>query len=306
MGGDVAAVVTSYAPGDSLVALVRALLPQVSRVVVVDDGSDPRFDPVLDEARRAGALVVRHSTNRGIAAALNTGIRAAEAEAVSPPVHVLTLDQDSDVSPDFVGCLLDTARDASAGGLAVGLVAPAHVEGQPSPVAGYEKGFLLGATPIQSGLLIPLTTVRRVGLFSEPLFIDGVDTDYALRVARAKLRVVLSPAVRLGHSLGRRHTPAVLGTPLRMNGQPLALTYSASFRYYYLARNRVLLNRMHGRRNRAWSVRETVADVRHLAIVQLLVPGRVHRARAAMAGVRDGWAGRTGPMPEELRASLEA
>ncbi|MCS5731025.1 glycosyltransferase [Herbiconiux moechotypicola] len=305
MSDDVAAIVTAYGPGGGLLELVESLLPQVARVVVVDDGSDPRFDPVLDAARRSGALVVRHSSNQGIAAALNTGVRAAEADAVTAPTFVLTLDQDSEVSPDFVSCLVGTAREAAEAGITVGMVAPAHVEGQPSPVAGAVRGFLLGRAPIQSGMLIPLDTLRRVGGFAEQLFIDGVDTDFALRVDRAGLRIVLSPAVRLGHSLGRRHTPRLLGVPVRLGGAPLELTHSAPFRYYYIVRNRVLLNRMHGRRHRAWSVRETLADARHLLVVQLLVPGRVPRARAALAGVRDGWAGRSGPMPERLRAALD-
>ncbi|WP_368498929.1 glycosyltransferase [Herbiconiux sp. A18JL235] len=304
MNDDVAAVVTAFAPGEGLVALVRSLLPQVARVVVVDDGSDPRFDPVFDEVRAAGALVVRHPGNRGIAAALNTGIRAAKADAVEAPAFFLTFDQDSEVSPDFVSCLVGTAREARAAGLGVGLVAPSEVEGLPSPVSGYRKGFLLGSTPIQSGLLIPRETLSRVGLFAEPLFIDGVDTDFALRVARQGLRVVLSPATRLGHSLGRRHRPTLLGRPVTVGGEPLALVYSAPFRYYYLVRNRILLNRMHGHGRLAWSVRETVADLRHVVIVQLFVPGRSRRAAAALAGLRDGWAGRTGRIPDALERAV--
>ena len=300
----VAAVVTSFQPSGSLVSLVRSLRGQVARVVVVDDGSDPRFDQVLAEARDAGALVVRHGVNRGIAAALNTGIRAARADAVVALGSVVTFDQDSQVSPDFVPALVATARQARAAGLRVGMVAPAEVEGLPSPVTGASRGFLLGATPIQSGLLIPVATLDRVGEFTEPLFIDCVDTDYALRVARAGLLVVLASGTRLGHSLGRRHTPTLLGRPLTVGGAPLSLVHSAPFRYYYLARNRVLMNRVHGRRNRRWAVRATLADLQHAAIVTLLVPGRTRRLVAMRAGLRDGWAGRSGRIPAELEARL--
>ena len=48
----------------------------MTQVVVVDDGS-PRGGETLDAAAERGALVLRHDTNRGIAAALNTGIRSA-------------------------------------------------------------------------------------------------------------------------------------------------------------------------------------------------------------------------------------
>ncbi|MDO9396181.1 MAG: hypothetical protein Q7T71_06540, partial [Herbiconiux sp.] len=60
----------------------------------------------------------------------------------------------------------------------------------------------------------------------------------------------------------------------------------------------------HGRRHRAWSVGETLGDLRHCAIVLVFVPGRRMRARAMLAGLRDGWAGRTGPIPAALAARL--
>ena len=302
MTDDVAAVVTAFRPGAGLPALVRSLAAQTARVVVVDDGSGPSADAVLAAASAAGAQVVRHDGNRGIAAALNTGIAAARALGESPSgrlAAVVTFDQDSTVDDSFVAILLATSRDAAGAGLRVGLVAPARVEGLPSPVSGYERGFVLGGTPIQSGLLIPVATLDRVGRFAEPLFIDGVDTDYAVRVSEEGLVVVLATGATLGHSLGERHTPTVLGRRL-----PLSFVVSKPFRYYYLLRNRVLLNRMHGRRHRAWSIRETLGDLRHCAIVLVVAPGRARRLRAMSVGIRDGWAGRTGRIPADLEARI--
>jgi rhamnosyltransferase len=312
---DVAAVVTAFRPGDRLVPLVVSLLPQVDRVVVVDDGSGPGYEAVLDAVRAAGARVVQHETNRGIAAALNTGIAEARstrtrtstssdtetpAGPAPAPAYLLTVDQDSEIGPGFVAALMGTARDAAAAGLRVGLIAPVHVEGLPSPVTGYARGFMLGGTPIQSGMLIPTSTIDAVGRFAEPLFIDGVDTDFALRVARRGLQIVLAPGASLGHSLGDRHTPAVFGHPLAIASRPVSLVVSKPFRYYYLVRNRILLNRMHVRGNRAWCVRETLTDVRHCAIVLVVVPGRRARLAAMIAGLRDGWAGRSGRIPAAL------
>jgi rhamnosyltransferase len=171
-------------------------------------------------------------------------------------------------------------------------------------VSGYERGFVLGGTPIQSGLLIPVATLDRVGRFAEPLFIDGVDTDYAVRTAEAGLVVVLATGAALGHSLGERHTPTLFGRPVRLGGQPVSFVVSKPFRYYYLLRNRVLLNRRHGRRNRAWSIRETLGDLRHCAIVLVVAPGRLGRLTAMTAGLRDGWAGRTGRIPAALECRI--
>ncbi|PKW27005.1 glycosyltransferase [Phycicoccus duodecadis] len=70
----VAAVVPCKDEADRIGETVAAVLglPEVGRVVVVDDGST---DDTATVAAAAGAEVVRHARNRGKAAALETGIR---------------------------------------------------------------------------------------------------------------------------------------------------------------------------------------------------------------------------------------
>jgi len=73
MAAHVAAVVPCKDEADRISATVAAVrtLPQVGRVVVVDDGST---DDTAERARAAGADVVRHRANLGKAAALVTGV----------------------------------------------------------------------------------------------------------------------------------------------------------------------------------------------------------------------------------------
>ncbi len=70
----VAAIVPCKDEADRIAATVAAVsaMPQVTRVVVVDDGST---DDTARVAREAGADVVSHPRNRGKAAALESGIR---------------------------------------------------------------------------------------------------------------------------------------------------------------------------------------------------------------------------------------
>ncbi|MFC5943184.1 glycosyltransferase family 2 protein [Micromonospora harpali] len=70
-------LVPVYEPGQRLPDLLgelRDAAPDVP-VVVVDDGSSPASDPVLDAARRLGGDVLRHGSNRGKGTALKTGFR---------------------------------------------------------------------------------------------------------------------------------------------------------------------------------------------------------------------------------------
>lgn len=64
-------VVPAYNEGSAVYDVVRELRSQYANVVVVDDGS---HDATSAEARRGGAIVLRHVLNRGQGAAIQTGI----------------------------------------------------------------------------------------------------------------------------------------------------------------------------------------------------------------------------------------
>src|SRR5690625_6235304 len=68
----VAVVIPAKDERERIAATVRAAraIPHVDLVVVVDDGSE---DDTQDVARSAGAVVIRHSLNRGKASAMETG-----------------------------------------------------------------------------------------------------------------------------------------------------------------------------------------------------------------------------------------
>lgn len=68
-------LIPAYKPDLHMPALVREIREQAPdmRVLVVDDGSGAEFEPVFIEAEAAGAVLLRHETNRGKGAALKTG-----------------------------------------------------------------------------------------------------------------------------------------------------------------------------------------------------------------------------------------
>jgi glycosyltransferase involved in cell wall biosynthesis len=78
---------------------LKAALPQLL-VLVVDDGSS---DGTSAAARAAGADVIRHETNRGKGAALQTGFDEAARRGVD---RVLTLDADGQHDPAYAAFLL--------------------------------------------------------------------------------------------------------------------------------------------------------------------------------------------------------
>lgn len=89
----VAAIIPAKDEGDRIGATVAAalVLPGVDLVVVVDDGSSDQTGRV---AKAAGARVVRHSRNRGKAAAMESGAEAVRLLDGAESRHLLFLDAD--------------------------------------------------------------------------------------------------------------------------------------------------------------------------------------------------------------------
>src|SRR5918995_1416829 len=147
----VAAVVPCKNEADRVATTVDAVrsLPQVGRVVVVDDGST---DDTSRAAEAAGAVVVRHGRNRGKAAALETGVRrvrelegaeaAVDADAAWPAA-LLFVDGDLQETASNLGVLaaavLDGAADMTIATLPAQLTA-GEVPSQPQRGAGGPGG----------------------------------------------------------------------------------------------------------------------------------------------------------------------
>ena len=287
----IGAVVTAFRPAPALLDALTTLIDQVDALVVVND-SPGSGDPVLRGARELGAVGVEHSQNRGIAAALNTGIE--EVRRVLPDAAaVLTCDQDSSLAPGYVAELVETWRRARDAGIAVGMVSPAAAGNNRRMAIAERSGeVLVGGEPIQSGLLITTETLDALGAFDESLFIDGVDSDYYLRALDVGLLPVLAP-VEIEHQLGRT-------LPVRLGILRRDVTVAADFRYYYRVRNIVLVGRRHWRRHRRWVLASIGKELRHELITLALVPGRRRRLRLAARGLADGLRGRSGPIPPDL------
>lgn len=297
----VACVVVTFEIGRDVLPVLEAILPQVDRVFIVDNGSGAETQDALRDigsAHPERIEVIRNGENLGIAAALNIGIRRALDQGHG---WVLMLDHDSVAAPDMVANLFRT--HAEVAGANPGILSPTHIDGSTGrkyryPVFG--KFFFRHVTPtdrplscsfcIGSGCLIPKRVFETAGLFQEEYFVYAVDTEFCRRVLRHGYSIFVSEKAAILHREGGGRK-ADLGT-----FQIRTPDWSARSLYY------IFRNVVHDLRNNPvfpWRVHEGLFLAR--ALLTLLLanpPDRKTRWAAVRSGISDGIKGRLGKSAE--------
>ena len=92
-----AVVIPAYKPDESLLDLLRALRERafIGRIVVVDDGSGPEYEPIFAQVSALCSLE-RHAQNRGKGAAIRTGLKTLSG------YNVVTADCDGQHTPSDI------------------------------------------------------------------------------------------------------------------------------------------------------------------------------------------------------------
>jgi rhamnosyltransferase len=296
---NVVAVIVTYQPDPALMQEISAIALQVSRVLVVDNGSSPDRGELI---RRAGnqekVEVIPLRRNLGVAAAHNVGIRRAREMDAS---HVLLLDQDSMPQPQMVENLLKAEAALSAAGQKVGALGPVYHDPRLDKSWPFYRMSGLGVRGqqcageyviacdllISSGTLLPLPVIEDVGPMNESYFLEHVDTEWSLRARSRGYGLFGVCDARMDHLLGDSNT----GVPFTGRRVQIYQPY----RHYYLFRNAVLL----GRESYAklpWKLNELRRLLARLIYFGLFVPPRLQRVRFMALGICHGIMGRAGPL----------
>jgi rhamnosyltransferase len=299
---NVIAVVPTYHPDESLPGRVKRLGEQVGRVIIVDDGSGPGADRVLELALSPDVQVVRISSNRGIAHALNVGTLAAIEHGAD---FIVSVDQDSELPPEYVSqALLLFATSTPALNLGMAVVGSINGELQ-TPRWMSPEGIFLAYEAIQSGFVVSAECFASCGVFDDRLFIDCVDTEFCLRVRRSGFRIGLISAGDLQHSIGREAPLRPFGRQVfDDSGTALTYQYHSPFRRYYIARNNIDLILRYWNLDRQWC-REVLRRERKGMYRSISSgPHRSQHLLAIAVGTVHGLSRRRGRIPRWLERAV--
>jgi glycosyltransferase involved in cell wall biosynthesis len=141
-GPPIAALIPAYNAARTVAAVVRQTLHALPEVLVVDDGST---DATAALAREAGALVLRHATNKGKGAGIRTGLRALLDRGYG---RALVLDADGQHLAEEIPKLL-ASSDAAPAALVLGV---RDKTGQPiAPTRRFANWFADHAVSLVAG-----------------------------------------------------------------------------------------------------------------------------------------------------------
>jgi rhamnosyltransferase len=283
---NVVAVIVLFQPESDAIHNVAALIGQVVRIVVIDNGSGPGAAATLNSMSKLPSVeLIRNPVNVGIARALNQGAQAAMDLGAD---WLLTLDQDAAPGPGIVRVARGTFdaypqpdRIAVIG--STSSVDPAGSTG----VSGRKRPWIEVSTVITAGSFVSLAVYRPIGGFREDLFIDYVDVEFCLRARAKGYRVLASRAPAMTHRIGQ---PTERWIGLRA----VHPTNHSAVRRYYMTRNRFLVWRRYWRTDPRYVAKDIIASQKELLKLLLAEQDRVQKLRAMLAGIIDGTRGVTG------------
>lgn len=279
-------VVPVYRPWEVHVQHIQRMA-RMAPVLAVDDGSPREAEMrLVDIGRSPGVTLLRLGSNNGIAAALNAGVAAAIDRGAEV---VFTFDQDSEPRLDHLEMLLPLLRDPRC---VIGAVGPGTVEGCRNRVLRRAGPVLRDVrTIIQSGMGFSIATFRHVGAFDESLVIDGVDTDYCLRLRKEGFRVAVHAELDMGHSLG---AGSASSRRVRIFSRSVTATFHSASRRYYVNRNLILLLRKYAVEEPRWALDAVVRTVAFNVAAGMFETDKSVKARAAAQGLLAGLRGERG------------
>ncbi len=187
-------------------------------LLVIDNASADNTLEVLSELTDARVYQIHNEQNIGYAAACNQGISYFLDKGVS---DILFINNDTEFTPDLFESLqmLRVRYNADAITPRVSYAEDTSINWYAGGRFTFWKGFQgehLGEgkhydpadneprwTPVASGccVMFPISTFERLGLFDPNYFVYFEDTDYFVRMAQAKLRLLYAPGVAIAHKI---------------------------------------------------------------------------------------------------------
>lgn len=225
MHTDILAVIVSYNPTEILIQNMNSLIPQVAKVIILDNNSSEVSREIIRSSQLNNCVEVYfYEENKGVAFRLN--------QALSMAFHqgfplLLTMDQDTVLFNDSVEQMLKVLNKNSE----IDAVGPNRSQIFDSSIS---VDYTVANYLITSGNLVKVDKALSCGGYADELFIDLVDVEFSLALRARGSLLANANRARMYHEVGECATGQFMFW--RYHYQ----THSPQ-RFYYISRNRVIV-----------------------------------------------------------------
>jgi GT2 family glycosyltransferase len=265
------------------------------QIILVDNGSKDGSPQKLRDAFPE-VFLLENPENTGYVGGNNLGLEYALQHGFE---YCLLLNNDTEVSPDFLSLMLEGIRADDK----IGIAGPAiYYHSLPDTLwsAGGAIDWEHGSTrmlgigervrdpsrtlpqPVDfvtgCALLIRSDVIKKIGLLDERFFAYYEETEWCVRVKKAGFKIVFIPQACIWHKI----------SPQAREASPLV--------HYYMTRNRLLFLKLTGATWRAWYNTLFLEDLRTILSWSLRPRWKEKRAQrnVAIMAIRDYFLGRFG------------
>jgi rhamnosyltransferase len=262
------AVIVSYNDGKSILENISTLMSQVDHILVFDNDSDDKTIKILEEIDSNKVEIIYFNGNKGIAAALNAGVKVALENNYD---YILTMDQDSIANQDMVKYL---EKCLTSDDLIM-------VAGPSFKNNNVQKDFAYKNSLITSGNLVKAKVFIDICNYDEYMFIDSVDFDFSLKIINAGYSLVQSNRAILNHKLGEKIEYNLLG---------IKYTYTkhSSLRRYYMFRNHLILIKKYFFTNTIFIIKKSILELIYVIEILIFDKYKLSNIKAIFTGIKDG------------------
>lgn len=239
----IGALIVTYNPEiDKLILNIKAVLPQVEKLVVVDNGSI-NYKSLVELMNDFNIELIGLEKNLGIAAAQNIGMSFFFNKRFD---WVMMLDQDSVVPLNTINEMENSPKfqDLSTGILTMQYCDPNWTkEQQKHELKSVNAPDDLRLRVISSGNLVRVKVWNSVGGFDEWMFIDQVDFDFDAKVTLLGYKIWKLNNLVMQHEVGKVINGKFTLLKL-LKLPPEKLLYSHTpIREYYINRNLIVYSK---------------------------------------------------------------
>lgn len=252
---------------------INAVINQVQKLVIVDNGST-NVDQIKDLITNEGIILIELPSNEGVAKALNIIMEYGLDHGAE---WVLTLDQDSVVNCSLIANYSDYFYLDKVG-MFTCRIEDRNISEDDTNLG--DEPFEIVDRCITSGSLTNIKAWNQAGRFDEDMFIDFVDFDLCMKMRKIGYSIVRINSFGLLHEIGH-------SKKIRLFNKEQVVYNHPPIRKYYIVRNRIYYIHKHAE---IINMRiEIKALVRYIVLVLLFENNKITNLQSILHGMKDAW-----------------